>query len=144
MDRKKHLCQYLAHAYFFCSVVGILLLPSANDLAIFLLSLGASSVYISIGVFLTASVNKFWGICAFLWTIIFPILLIASYVCANRKHYGMLLLAMILDAMVSLLFAVYTISTQNWYGLRQAIVFIIVGFCVLFCFVRIIHKSNAE
>lgn len=138
------LCRYFAHGYFFGSILGLVLLFPAYDIAVWLLNFGASSTYIAFGIFLTASVSKFWGICAFIWSVLFPILLISAYILALRQQCRMLLVSVILDVLVVALFLVHTILTQNWYGMQYAITDLIVSLCVLLFFVIVLHRNETE
>ena len=144
MNKKENLCQIFAHGYVGCTILGIALLLPAYDLAMCLLDIGANSIYISVGVFLAANVNRFWGICAFIWSILFPVFLFISYLFALKKNYRMLFLAVALDTFVSFLFVIYTIFEKNWYGVRYAIVDLMVSFIILFYFIRILRLSEIE
>lgn len=144
MDKKSRMCAFFVHMYMFCSIAGICFLVASNDFATLLLSIGASSVYIAIGVFLAAIVNQFWGICSFLWVVLFPLLLVVSYIFAIKKHYSLMLLSVTLDTLISVLFVVYTVTTQNWHGFQQAIIDLVVSIGVLFVFVNLIRKPAAD
>lgn len=143
MTKKERILQYFTHGYMFCTIVGMLLLFSAHDFAIFFLGIGACSIPVSFGVFLAAHVGRFWGICAFLWTVLFPIVLLISYVYATKKKYGLFHLAIVLDSLISILFVVYTISETNWYGLKFAIADSIVSFSILYAFARVLRLPEA-
>lgn len=143
MTRKDNILQYFIHGYMFCTIVGMTLLYSAYEIAICLLGIGATSVYISLGVFLSAEVNQFGGICALLWSIMFPIVLIVSYLRAVKKNYRMFILASVLDCLVSILFAVHTVYDANWFGFQQVIVDIVVSFVFLFAFLRVLRLPDA-
>lgn len=143
MNKKERILQYFTHGYMFCTIVGILLLYSAHVFAVCFLWIGASSILVSFGVFVTAHVSRFWGTCAFLWTVLFPIMLLISYVCAIKKKYGLFHLAIVLDFLVSILFVVYTISETNWYGLKFAVADSIVSFFILYVFARVLRLPEA-
>lgn len=139
---KINLSRLFAHGYMICSIVGIALLYFAYDIAMWFLGIGAASTYISIGMFLTANVSRFWIICAFLWSLLFPIYLIVSYIIALKERYQMLVIAVVLDTLVTILFLVHTLLTENWYGLHLAIVDVITNLVVLLLFLRILRKAE--
>lgn len=138
MNKKEQILRCFTHGYMFCTVVGIVLLFHANEIAICFLAIGANSIYVSFGVFFAANVSKFWGICSFLWMVLFPILFLVSYVYAIYKKHIFLHLAMALDFLVSILFVVYNLTEMNWYGLKFAVIDLIVSFFVLSFFTRVL------
>ena len=143
MNKKERILQYFTHGYMFCTIIGILLLFSAHDFAVCFLGIGASSISVSFGVFLSAQVSRFWGICAFLWTVLFPLMLLISYLYAIKKKYVLFHWAIVLDFLISILFVVYTISETNWYGLKFAVADSIVSFFILYVFARVLRLPEA-
>lgn len=136
------ICRYLAHGYMICSILGVALLISSYNIAIILLGIGASSAYIAFGVFLAANVCRFWGISALLWSMLFPILLIVSYIFALKKRYRLLLVSISVDFLVVLLFAVYSLLTNNGHGLHFAIIDSIMSFMFLFLFLKTLRMAK--
>jgi hypothetical protein len=144
LNKKDIVCRYYAHGYMLCSIVGYILLLPAYNFSLWLVGIGATSIYISIGIILTASVSKFWGICALGWLILFPIVLSASYFFALRNRFRLLWVAVGLDTFISFCYAIYTVLTSNRYGFALAIIDVILSVGVLFGVYCIIRKLSKK
>ncbi len=132
--KKDTMNRYFAHGYMLCTVIGYLLLMPAYELALGFVSVGATSIYISLGVFLSAAVSKFWGLCAFGWTILFPVVLIAAYILALKSHFLLLWISAILDILVSVALVIYCLMVNNQYGFNLAIADVIISIVILVSF----------
>ncbi len=105
--------RFLIHGYMLFTALGLILLFPATRLAIYLFTIGAESIYVSLVYFFSADVS-FWGhILAGLWGITFPICLIISYFLALKNKYRMFFIFTIADIVSIILWVVHTTITGH-------------------------------
>ena len=144
MRHSNRFCQCMSHVYVICTVLGMLFLFLNFRIAILFLSIGASSIYVSMGIFAAAQVSRFWGIGAFTWSVIFPVFLIFAYIFSRKKKYYPILVAFLLDIAVVLFAAVHLFMTENMYGFGVAIVDLFVSLLIALLFWRNIRIHNEK
>ena len=137
-------CQCMSHVYVICTVLGMLFIFLNIRIAILFLSIGASSIYVSMGIFTAAQVSRFWGIGAFAWCVIFPIFLVVAYIFSRKNKYYPILVAYLLDVTVVLFAAVHLFIAENMYGFGVAMVDLIVSVLIALLLFRNIptHKEK--
>ncbi len=133
MNQNKQYCKYFAHIYVLCTIFGLLLFP-IQEISRLFLAVGANSIYIALGVALLSPLSASWSISALLWSLIFLVALITTYVLVIKKHYLPLLIVSILDIVPVMLFGIYTIAEGNMYGLKLAIFDMVVSIVVVSLF----------
>ena len=140
----RQFCKYAAHVYVLCTVLGLLLFP-VQGVSNFFLAIGANSIYIALGVALLSPLSAPWSIGCLIWSFVFFVALIVTYVMAIKKHYLPLLILSILDIVPVMLFGIYTIADGNMYGLKLAILDIVVSIIVVSLFsVCFFIRKNQE
>lgn len=120
----------MPHFYLLFTILGILILPAAPQIAVLFLSVGASSMYYSFGVFAAATVSRFWGIGAFIWTVFFPFALIIAYFLRVKNINYPLFVFSLLDTIFVSFFAIYSLYLGNMYGFYLALFDFILSVCV--------------
>lgn len=140
----RQFCKYAAHIYVLCTVLGLLLFP-VQGVSHFFLAIGANSIYIALGVALLSPLSAPWSIGCLIWSFVFFAALIVTYVMAIKKHYLPLLILSILDLVPVVLFGIYTFTEGNMYGLKLAILDIVVSIIVVSLFsVCFFIRKNQE
>ena len=140
----RQFCKYAAHIYVFCTVLGLLLFP-IQGVSNFFLAIGANSIYIALGVALLSPLSAPWSIGCLIWSFVFFVVLIVTYALAIKKRYLPLLILSILDIVPVMLFGIYTIAEGNMYGLKLAILDIVVSIIVVSLFsVCFFIRKNQE
>ncbi len=140
----RQFCKYAAHIYVLCTVLGLLLFP-VQGVSNFFLAIGANSIYIALGVALLSPLSAPWSIGCLIWSFVFFAALIVTYVMAIKKHYLPLLILNILDLVPVVLFGIYTFTEGNMYGLKLAILDIVVSIIVVSLFsVCFFIRKNQE
>lgn len=140
----RQFCKYAAHIYVLCTVLGLLLFP-VQGVSNFFLAIGANSIYIALGVALLSPLSAPWSIGCLIWSFVFFAALIVTYVMAIKKHYLPLLILSILDLVPVVLFGIYTFTEGNMYGLKLAILDIVVSIIVVSLFsVCFFIRKNQE
>ena len=141
---KRQFCKYATHIYVLCTVLGLLLFP-VQWVSNFFLAIGANSIYIALGVALLSPLSAPWSIGCLIWSFVFFAALIVTYVMAIKKHYLPLLILSILDLVPVVLFGIYTIAEGNMYGLKLAILDIVVSIIAVSLFtVCFFIRKNQE
>ena len=115
MEKSRNLI-WMTLGYVICSFLAFILLGVSPQLSQFLLLFGANSVFAAFGVFGAAAVSQFWGICAFLWLVSFPVALIAVFIAAMKKHYLPFWILMVIDVAAVFVWIVYAMFDHNLYG----------------------------
>lgn len=133
MNQNKQFCKYAAHIYVLFTLLGLLLFP-IQGVSNFFLAIGANSIYIALGVALLSPLSAPWSIGCLIWSFVFFVTLIVTYVMAIKKHYLPLLIVSILDIVPVILFGIYTIAEENMYGFQLALFDIVVSIIVVSLF----------
>ena len=140
----RQFCKYAAHIYVLSTVLGLLLFP-VQGVSNFFLAIGANSIYIALGVALLSPLSAPGSIGCLIWSFVFFAALIVTYVMAIKKLYLPLLILSILDLVPVVLFGIYTFAKGNMYGLKLAILDIVVSIIVVSLFsVCFFIRKNQE
>lgn len=83
----KKLHDYLIHAYMLASIVATLFFIPYPDMSMWCYTLGGSSSLYAIAYILGVLSSAVLGILAFLWMILFPILMLIFYILAMKEIY---------------------------------------------------------
>ena len=113
--------KFLLHGIMIFTAVATLMLFFAPKISMPLYTIGASSGYIAFGVVTAETTQYGIGLAAFAWVLLFPIVLLISYVLALKKHYVPFCVVMILDLLIVILWLIYALITDNIYGFKRFI-----------------------
>ena len=119
---------WLLHGIMLFTVLATVMMfvyPKITDL---LYTIGASSGFIGLGVGSAETTPHFLGLAAFIWFVLFPVILIISYILGIKKHYVPFCVVITLDLFAVILWLVYAHATGNLYGFQSFIPDLIVSF----------------
>lgn len=113
MSRKYSLFIHMVASF---SILASVMIFVDSRIALLLYTVGLSSGLIALGVFSAAMLPMPVGILAFVWFCICPVIFLISYIFAIKKHYCMFAFLVAVDALVVILWSIYSVATGNTYG----------------------------
>ena len=141
MDNLQHKLRLLTHGYIICTLLGFLTIFHARELSMIFFAVGANSVYISLGAFLSPEVGKIGTILAIGWFILFPLMLLVSYVCAHKKNDTLWKIAITIDVIPVAIWAVFSLASGNTYGFKMAVFDILCSIVYIVVFYHLARKA---
>ena len=140
MQKSNCICQYLSQCFLISTILGFLILPFSIQGGQLFLALGGSSLYLSLGVFLSAVVNRFWGIAALIWVGLLTVAVVTAYVFSLWKRYWPMFIVLLLDLSAVSLFFLYMVATNNMSGVLFWCFDMTVSILCVVLFARNIYK----
>lgn len=119
---------FLLHGIMLFTILATVMMFVYPKIVYPLYTIGASSGLIAFGVGSALTTPYFMGLAAFIWFILFSVILIISYILGIRKRYVPFCVVITLDLLVVILWMVYARTTGNLYGFQQFIPDLIVSF----------------
>lgn len=144
MDNLQHKLRLLTHGYVICTLLGFLTIFHARELSMIFFAVGANSVYISLGAFFSPMVGKIGTIFAIVWFLLFPLMLLVSYVCANKKNYTFWKIAITIDIIPVTVWAIFSLASGNTYGFEVAVFDILCSIVYIVTFTHFARKAYSS
>lgn len=142
MHKTNQICQCLSHFFVISTILGFLILPLSTQGAQIFLAIGGNSLYLSLGVFLSAVVDRFWGIATLIWAGLFTFAMVTAYVFSFWKRYWPMFIVLLSDLGAVSLFFLYMVATDNMYGVLFWCFDMIVSILSVVLFARNIRKHS--
>lgn len=106
----------LAWLFWISSILGYLLMFYNHRIAGYFLTLGASSLWISFGVFTSDDYSATLSMIAAIWCLLFLVLALMSIYKSIKNQYRLFSFLITADAIITIAFVVYSAITKNWYS----------------------------
>ena len=138
------LYKLIVHGVMLFTVLATILLFIRPQIALKLFSVGASSGFVALGFFCSDVRHYFWDVVAIVWCLIFPILMLGSYVFAIKKEYVPFCVAVVCDTIFLLLWSIYSTIDGNYFGLKTFAIDAAVSIVLAIVLVRITYLLVKE
>ena len=117
--------RFIIHGIMLFTILATIMIFFDSKISLLLFSIGISSGFIAFGVFSAAVVSLPFGVLTFIWFCIFPIILTISYILAVKKRYSLFCCVVALDALIVIMWSLYSIISNNIYSFQQFLLYLI-------------------
>ena len=132
------------HGIMLSTILATVMLIIHPNIAMALFTIGATSGWIAFGFAAAETTPYILGLVAFVWCFAFPILLLITYVLAQKKKYIPFCVIVVCDSLFVMAWSIYSMITGNYYGVQSFILDIVVSLVLAMVLVRITYLLTKD